>query len=105
MSLFRKERQSRVEFSAVAARLQHPRIFSERFLAAVPGNFGKRRVDLDDDCVRVGDQDAFARMGEHIGGEAKLVFGLRKLAVYVYRFEDAPDDGRTPVDELRILMR
>ena len=67
--------QRAVEGGALPARAEQARVAPDALLAAVAGDAGEGRVDVDDAIVGVGDDDRLVTRREHAGGEVERLFG------------------------------
>ncbi len=70
----------RVELPALLRRVQQPlRVLAQGLFAAVAGDIGKGVIDLDDEPLRIGNDDAFAGMAENDGRQLQLSICHRLL--------------------------
>ena len=65
--------------AVLAARAQQVRLLPDHFFLGIAGDEGKRRVGVNDDAVGVGDHDALAGEGEHVGRQLQALLGLFAL--------------------------
>ena len=80
-----------VERVVMQTRVEKARVGADHFLAPVAGDRAKSVVHIDDCRVRIRDQDAFARMGEHTGRKAQLLLCTLPLGDIARNAEGADD--------------
>ena len=86
--VFQRLPHSFVKRLVLTARTQELRIPAQHLIAGVTRYVGERRIDIDDDIVRIGDDDGFLAVVEYACGDAQSRLCL-------FQFGDvAPDDDQ-----------